>query len=284
MSKVIITTDSTSDLSDELLEKYNIKKIPLYVNFNEKSYKDGIDITTEQLYKKVSELRYLPKTSAVSPGDFVDFFKNLLDEGYSIIHIGIGSDLSTTFNSAKLAIEILETNKILLVDSKNLSSGIGLLVLKGVKLIEENYEFNQIHQILIQTVPKVRSQFAIRTFDYLYKGGRCNALAKILGSILKIRPIIKVIDGKLDVYKKPMGKMTRSLDIMLNDFFIELNLQNVDLTNIMLTHSIAHKSLEYMKNKILEKLPTANIIISNAGCVISSHCGEGTIGILYILK
>ena len=284
MRKVVIMTDSTADLSKTLLEKYFIKSIPLYVLFEEEAFKDGIDINTEELYQKVDQTGMLPKTQAVSPGDFMDAFNPYIDKDYDIVYIGIGSKISGTFQSAMIARDELGKDRVYLIDSKNLSSGIALLVLKAKDLRDHGYSAKEIHKEITQLVPLVRSQFAIKTLDYLHKGGRASGTAKLIGGILGIKPIIQVRDGKLDVYKKPAGKMSRALDIMLNDFFDEFEKDNLDLDYVMITHSLAPKQAIYMMDKVNEKMDVKNLIESSAGCVISAHCGAGTIGILYIVK
>lgn len=282
MKKIIITTDSTADLSKDLTEKLNVKVIPLYVRFADEIYKDGIDITTEELYKKVSETNIMPKTTAVSPGDFVNFFEPLLNEGYEIVHIGISSKLSGTYQSALIAKDLLETEDLYIVDSLNLSSGIGLLVLKAVDFVKKGLSAKQIKEELVKIVPNVRSQFVIKTLDYLHKGGRASGLAALVGTMLKIRPIIQVRDGGMDVYKKPMGRLKRGMDIMMEDLFSLKD--NLDYDYVMVTHSINNEGAKYMINKINSELKFKQVIESSAGCVISSHCGEGTIGVLYIIK
>lgn len=282
--KIIILTDSTADLSDKLLAAHQIKSLPLYVLFGEETFQDGITINTPLLYKKVDELNYLPTTAAVSPGDFITFFKPYLKEGYDIIYIGIGSTLSSTYQSALLAKDVLESDHIHLIDSKNLSSGIALLVLKAKDLRDQGHSASQIVKEITQLVDLVRSQFAIKSLDYLHKGGRASGTAKLMGGILGIKPIIKVVDGTLLVYKKPAGKMSRALDMMLNDLFLELKKDNLDLDYIMITHSLAPKDVSYLKENILSTFTPRNLIESQAGCVISSHCGKGTIGILYLVK
>ena len=207
-----------------------------------------------------------------------------MSEGYEILYVGIGSTLSGTYQSAVIAKDATDSDDIYLVDSKNLSSGIGLLVLKATDLRDKGLNAKTIKETLEDMVPKVRSQFAIKTLDYLHKGGRASGTAKLLGSILGIKPIIKVDHGKLDVYRKPVGKMTRALDIMLKDFFKEANNHNLDVDYVMITHSLADKHAEYMIDKVKSKVQPKQVIENYAGCVISSHCGPGTIGILYILR
>lgn len=282
MSKIIISTDSTADLSDQLKKDYDIRTIPLYVRFGEESFRDGQDITTEKLYDMVTEKGFLPQTQAVSPGDFESYFKAFLDQGYEVVHISIGSKISGTFQSAMIAKDLLETDKVHLVDSMNLSSGIGLLALKASDYRKAGLTAEAIAIKVKQLVPRVRSQFAIKTLDYLHKGGRASGLSAFIGGILQIKPIIKVEDGKLDVYKKSMGKMSRALDIMIDDL---LNLgENVDLDYIFVTHSIASNSFDYIVKQLAGKIEPKHLYEGHAGCVISSHCGQGTIGILYIEK
>ena len=282
MNKILITTDSTADLSPEILETRNIKIVPLYVRFNDESYKDSIDITTPELYKKVETYGFLPKTQAASPGDFEVFFKKFLDEGYKIVHISIGSKISATYKSALLAVDLLETKDVYVIDSANLSSGIALLVLKASDLRDQGLSAEEIHQEITKLVPKVSSQFAIKTLDYLHKGGRASGLSAFVGSVLRIKPIIQVNDGKLDVYKKSVGKMSKALDVMIDDL-VNLN-GEIDDTYVFITHSLAPDSFEYIKNRVEKEVKVKHILEGHAGCVISSHCGEGTIGILYIKR
>lgn len=283
MNKVIITTDSTCDLSNELLEKNNIRVIPLYVNFGEESFRDGIDITTPDLYKKVSECGYLPKTAACSVGDFVNFFTPYIEEGYDIFYCGISSHMSRTYFNAVMALDEFDEGRIHVIDAKNLSTGIGLLLLKAAKFRDEGYSAKEIADKVNELVPNVKSQFLIEKMDYLHKGGRCGSVAKIAATVLKLKPIIEVREGKMDVGKKPIGTKRACevmLDMLANDY------PNIDMDNIMITHAIAPESLEYLEKRVKEIVDPSlvNINITQAGCVISSHCGEGTIGILYIKK
>ncbi len=283
MRKVKILTDSTSDLSKQMLIDYNIDSIPLYVRFDDEIYKDGINLSTEELYQKVQEKNALPKTSAVSPGDFITFFETYLDKGYDIIYIGIGSKLSATIRSAYLAKdEINQPDRIHIIDSMNLSSGIALLVLKAKDLRDKGLSALHIKEEIERLVPYVRSQFAISTLDYLHKGGRASGLAKLVGTMLSIKPIIKVVNGSLEVYKKPLGKMSRALDIMLEDFNKEQ--ENIDLDYVFITHTLANRQAVYMLDYLKRRFNIKHLIEGSAGCVISSHCGAGTIGILYIVK
>lgn len=282
MNKVAIVTDSTCDLNKDFIEENEIKVMPLYVNFGDVSYKDGVEINVPELYKKVEELKELPKTSAASVGDFMNVFNELLEQGYDIIYTGISASMSSTFQNARLAAEDELDKRIFVVDSKNLSTGIGLILMKMVKFRNEGLSAKEIYDRILEIVPKVRSQFAIERMEYLYKGGRCSALTALFGTILNIKPIIVVREGKMSVGKKPMGKMKRALDAMLD--MLDKDKDNVDLDCIMITHSEANKSALYLQEELEKRYDKSIINQTNAGCVISSHCGAGTIGILYVLK
>lgn len=277
-----LITDSTCDLSIELLEKYDIDIVPLFVNFSEESFLDGVDITVSQMYNKVKSQNELPKTAAPAPGAFVEIFNKYLKAGYQIIYTGIGSKFSATFNSANVAKDLLESEDIFLIDSENLSTGSGLLLLKAGEMIKAGQSAEAIFKTLQFLVPKVRSQFVIHTLDYLYKGGRLNALSAFFGSVLKIKPIIKVRDGLMVVGKKGRGRIKNAIDIMLSDMLSEIDL--IDQDFMMITHSLADHDVLYIREFIKEKTSIKHILETPAGCVISSHCGKGTIGILYLLK
>lgn len=282
MKKIKIISDSTCDLSQDLINKHDIEIIPLYVNFGEESYLDGVDLTVSLMYDLVSKKNILPKTAAPSPGTFVDAFKKYLDKGYEIIYMGIGSKFSATFSSANVAKQTLESDDIYLVDSLNLSSGTGLLILKAAKFIEEGLSAKEIKERLEVIVPKVRSQFVIDTLEYLYKGGRLNALSAFVGGMLRIKPIIKVREGLMAVGKKGRGTMKNGIDLMLKELFQEKDF--IDHDFMMITHSLADESSAYIKEQLKNKVEVKNLYDTKAGCVISSHCGKGTIGVLYILK
>lgn len=277
-----IITDSTNDLSKDMLEKLDVDVIPLNVSFSSGSYLDGVEITTEELYKKVSELDEIPKTAAIPIMTFVDYFSKYINQGYDVIYFGISRQMSRTYENALLAKEELESDKIYIVDSMNLSTGIGLLVLKACKYRDNNMSAKEIADRLNIDNKLVLSQFAIERMDFLHKGGRCSSIAKLFGTLLKIKPIIAVRDGKMHVMKKPIGKMKMALDIMIKQIIDDKD--RLDTDHIIVTHSLAYDYCDYIVSKLKVEFPNVDIITSVAGCVISSHCGKGTIGILYMVK
>jgi len=282
MLKIKLVSDSTCDLSKALIEKHSIDIVPLYVNFKEESFLDGVTLTVPEMYRKVEEKGFLPKTAAASPGAFIETFEKNLNLGYEIIYMGIGSKFSATLQSAMTAKQFLESDKIHLIDSQNLSSGSGLLLLKAAQFIKNGDDVSTIIDKLNQIIPKVRTQFIINTMEYLYKGGRCSGVAALAGTLLKIKPIIKVTDGSMSVGKKPRGKIEVGIDVLIDDTLDQKD--QIDEDYLMITHSEATQSAEYMKQQLKDKIAIKNIYITDAGCVISSHCGQGCVGILYILK
>lgn len=280
--KVKLLVDSTCDLPLEYLNANNVELIPLLVTFNEDEYLDLVEINTTQLYQKVDELKVLPKTASRSIGSFMETYDKIFAEGYDqIIYICISSKFSGTIQNARLAAEDYN-GKVLIHDSANLSTGIGLQVIKAVNWVKEGKSGEEVLALLEDLAPRVRAQFAVESLDYLYKGGRCSQTSYFFGKGLKIKPIIKVVDGGMIVYKKPIGKMVNALNKLLE--IIKEDVKNLDLEKVMITHSLAEDSKNYLYEKLQEIVPEKSIMVTDAGCVISSHCGKGTIGILYIVK
>lgn len=280
MSKITIIADSTCDLSEQLINEYEVNIFPLYVNFGETVYRDHIDITPELLYKKVEELNQLPKTSAASYGDYYNAFEKEINKGNQVLFFSISGSLSSSYQNAMLAKEEFGDN-VEVIDSKNLSTGIGLQIIKAAKLIKENKTLQEVKVEVEKIIPNVRSKFAVDSLEYLHKGGRCSGATRLFGTLLQIKPVISVSDGKMDVVAKTKGKK-KALQFMLDD--IIANKENVDLDYIMVTHTYADEEAKYLQEKLKEEFPSANVAITNAGSVICAHCGKGTIGILYILK
>lgn len=283
MGIIKVFTDSTNDLSPALLKENDIDVVPLYVGFEDGiTYRDGVDITTEELFEKVNSLGKLPKTSAPSPVDFYNAFKPYIDEGRDIVYIGISEQMSSTLQNAKIAALEFPEGRIEIVDSMNLSSGVGLLVLKAADFAKEGLNVHEAAEKVRELVPKVRAQFVIDTLDYLYMGGRCSALQNFMSGILKIKPMIQVVDGRMIVYEKTRGKFDKAVDNMLA-YAVGEN-DKINKERIMVTYAAGSVHDEYLEKQIMEKIAPKAVYRTEAGCVISSHCGKGTIGILFIEK
>ena len=286
MNKVKIISDSSCDLSQELLKEFDIEIIPIYVIFGDKEYIDGVEIKTEEIYKKVEETNMLPKTSAITQFQFEEVFKKWVDLGYDVIFTGISGKMSRCYQTAILAQKEIDPdgNRVFVVDSMNLSTGIGLLLLKAAKDRDNGLDAKTIAENMEYNAKRAKVQFAIERMDYLHKGGRCSSTAKIFGTLLKIKPIIFVRDGAMSVGMKPLGKMKVALDKMYKMLEEDLKKDNVDPEFIFVTDSIAPESREYLLPKVKELCPNSRVLTTIAGGTVSSHCGPGTIGILYICK
>jgi DegV family protein with EDD domain len=280
MNRVKIITDSTADLNQDLLDKFEIEVVPLYVSVDGESYLDGIEMTTDELYRQIEKTKALPKTAAPSTGDFYEMFSKWVQEGYDVLYLALSSKLSATFQSARLAAEEFEEGQVYVLDTQNLSTGIGLLVLEAAELARKGMGADEIHRKVSELVPKVRVSFVIDTLKYLHMGGRCNAVQLLASNVLKIRPQIIVKDGGMVVGAKFRGKRSSCLD----QFYKEAvgDGSHINMKRAFVTHSGCSES-EFMdyKNR-LEELGISEVHITQAGTVISSHCGPGTIGILYI--
>ena len=282
--KIILVSDSSCDLSPELIKEHDIRIIPLHVNFDGVEYDDGVNIDLIKMFAKVETSGNLPKTSAISPDEFVKFFTKIREEDPEahIIYTGIGSNLSSTFQSAHLAKQIMEDDKIHLIDSQNLSTGIGLVLLKASVYRSLGWGIEKIIRKINLLIPKVKVQFVIKTLDYLRKGGRCKTLTFIIGSLLKIRPMIAVREGKLVVGRKVIGPMKKACLDMMKLF--DHDIEKIDPEFVFITHCSGEESIDVLKQEVEKYNVVENLYVTQAGCTIGAHCGPGCIGILYVLK
>ncbi|NGZ75841.1 DegV family protein [Saccharibacillus alkalitolerans] len=278
MSNIRIFSDSTSDLPAELLERYGIGIVPLYVVFEDETFRDGVDLTPTQLFDKVARQGKLPKSAAPSPADFSRAFAPHIEQGERILYISLSSDLSSTYQNARIAADDFEPGSVTVFDSLNLSTAIGIQVLRAARWAEEGLDTGEIVQKLERLRPLVETEFAIDTLEYLHKGGRCSGMQNLIGSLLSIRPIIKVMDGKMSPAYKVRGKREKAIDKMLQNL-----LANRDRLDgpIVVVHSAAEEDAVSLRETIIRETGAEEVLLSTAGCVISTHCGPGTIGLMY---
>ena len=279
--KVLITRDSTSDLPPELVEKLNIKTIPLVVTLGDKAYQDGVDITPEDIYKYHDEHGVLPKTSAANVDDMINFFEPFVKEGYEIVHFTISSSMSSTYQNSCIAAD--EFEGVYVIDTQNLSTGEGLLVLKACEWAAEGLSAKEIYDKVNELIPRVDASFVIDSLEYLHKGGRCSALAALGANLLKLKPCIEVQGGSMGVSKKYRGKYGETLKQYVADRLTDYS--DIDLSRVFVTHAGCD---EEIVNQVVEQVkataPFSELIISRAGCTVSAHCGRNTLGVLYIRK
>lgn len=280
MREIAIFTDSSADLNLDFREDNHVLSIAHYVRFEYEIYLDGITIDSDDLYHMIKEKHTLPKTSPATHEDYILNFERYLALGYDILYIGIGSTFSMAYQNALMAKQEVDDKRIFIIDTKNLSSGIGILVLKAIKLRDAGFPIERIYKKIGAMVPQVRSHFALKTVEYLKKSGRASKLMNVYSKLFFIKPLIKVEDGELVLYKKSFGSMKRAINQMLQELFE--NMIYIDTDYIMLTHSLANREILYMTHKINKRMPRVQIIENKAGCAISTHCGPGAVGLTYI--
>ena len=281
MSKIRITCDSICDLTSELYQRHNIAVIPLCVTMGDQLYRDGVDVVPGDLFRYVDETGTLPTTSAISVGEYEEFFRPIVEEGFEIVHINLSSQLSSSYQNACIAAE--EVGNIYPVDSRSLSTGSGHLVLLAASLAEAGYGAAEIARMVSEAGEKLNVSFIVQTLDYLHKGGRCSGLARFGANVLKIHPEINMENGSLHVGKMYRGSMEKSiLDYVRGRLE---GAQDVDTTRIFVTHSgVPAPIVEKVIALVRQLHPFGEVIETTAGSTISCHCGPNCLGVLFFRK
>ena len=279
---VKIVSDSTCDLSKELIEKYDIQIVPLHVVLGDADYLDGKNISPDELYRWSDENKTTPRTSAPSMPEVSEVFEECAADGSEIVSFSISAQMSATNNVMRLAAEDLEMeDRIFVVDSANLSTGVGLLVLEAAVMAKEGKSGKEIAERMEQLKPLVRASFVVDTLTSLYRGGRCSGVAALAGGALKLHPRIVVADGAMKPEKKYRGKMASVILSYAKD--MEEQLLSAKKDRVFITHSGCDAEIIESVKAYLESLKVFDeILITRAGGVISSHCGAGTLGVLFI--
>ena len=277
--KTVIASDSTCDLSPELIEAYGIHILPLGVALGEKQYTDGVDIDPDFIYAHYEKTGELPKTSAVNLVDFEDYFAAETAKGNGVVLFTISSDMSSTCNNARLAAEGF--SDVYVVDTRNLSTGGGLLVITASEMAAEGKSAAEIAETCNKLAPCVDASFIIDSLEFLYKGGRCSALAAFGANMLSLKPCIVVKDGKMGVGKKYRGKFGAVLPKYVSERLGDGS--DVIKGHIFVTHAGCEPAIiQSCVDSVKAIAPEAKIHITRAGCTISSHCGRNTLGVLFI--
>ena len=279
--RIKISADSTCDLSPELIETYNIGITPLYIEKGGQNCRDGIDITPQEIFDYVRSGKGVCRTAAVNVGDYTAFFKKCRENYDAVIHFNISSDFSSCYQNACTA--AAEFENVYVVDSRNLSTGIALLVLDAAERAEKGEDPKEIAALMRETAKKVEASFVIDTLFYLQKGGRCSSVAVLGANLLKLRPAIEVKDGRMGVCKKYRGTFEACVKAYIKD-----RLQGktqLDLRRVFITHSgVPDEIIETAKAAVLSYQNFEEICVTRAGCTVSSHCGPGTIGVLFLYE
>lgn len=279
---IAITSDSTCDLSEELLQQNQITLLPLTVTLGDKYFKDGKDICPQDIFDFVDKTGDLPKTAAPSVSDYEEFFRPFVEQGKTVIHFNISSKASGSHGFAATAAKEFG-GKVFVVDSLALSTGQGLLVMKACDLRREGKSAQEIFDTVMALREKVNTSFIPDTLLYLYKGGRCSTLSYYGSKVLSIHPLISMKNGALYPKKKYKGKMARCLKNYIHDLAEEY--PAYDSTRCFITHSSADKELvDEAKELVAQLFHFDSVIETVAGSIITSHCGRNTIGVLFIAE
>lgn len=281
---VRIFADSTCDLSPELVERYGIGIIPLYVHLGDKEYQDGVDIFPDDLYRWSDEHNATPKTAAPGIEDIMKILEPEKDGSDEFVIFTISSSMSVCFNNCRLAADSLDmTDRVFVIDSANLSTGIGLMVLRAAELAAQGRSGGEIAAQMDQIRGKVRASFVVDTLTYLYRGGRCSGLSALFGSALKLHPRICVADGAMHPEKKYRGRPSKCVLEYVKD--METDLKSACADRVFITHSGCDREIVESVRAYLESLHYFDEILeTRAGAVVSSHCGPGTLGVLFIAQ
>lgn len=284
MDKIKIITDSTADLPIELVKKYDIEVLPLIVNFGEESFKDGVDIHLDEFLNRMYNSDIFPTTTQVNPQRFYDCYKKYIEQGYKIVSIHLSSKMSGTYQSARMAVELLEADSIIenpeeqivIIDSLNVTSGLGILVIEACKLKEEGKSIKEIEEKIKELIPHVKSCLAFGSLENLVKGGRLSKTAGVIGNILGIKLILEVKDGEMAVMDKLRGgkKAVKKILSYLEEKGIKQEtasiLLNADDKDIL--HELKNK-LDILDNEFIE---------AQVGCIVGTHSGGGACGVFFI--
>lgn len=284
-NKVILTADRTCDLNKELLERYKVNDFPLHINLGDNTYDDWETITPEEIYNHFYKTKELPRTAAMSVGEYTDIFRKFVDEGYDVVHISLGSSLSVTHQSSKLAAAEFD-GRVEVVDSCNLSTGTGLIVIKAAELIEQGKSAKEVADAVRGMVHKSHASFVIDKLDFLAAGGRCSAVEAFGANLLGIKPCIEVSTedyGKMIVAKKYRGKFGKVCIDYMNEIITKFG--EVDTSRAFVTHAGCDEELvESVRKALVEKNIFDEVFVTRASCTISSHCGPNTLGVLFMTK
>lgn len=281
MSKVKITADTVCDLSDELKQRYDITTIPLYVTRDGVTLKDGIEITQKEVFEYYRTTGKLCATAAINVADFSRFFEEQLKECDELILITISSEFSSCYQNACIAAE--DFSGVYIVDSRNLSTGEGLVAVAAAKLAQQGLSAGEIcTKLHHEIIPNVDASFFVANVEYLHKGGRCSSIAALGANLLKLKPCIDVISGRMKVTKKYRGAMDKCMHEYVKDRLTQVDAVDEDL--IFVTHTAPHEFAQLTAEEIKKYRQFKEIAITQAGCTVACHCGEDTLGILFIRK
>ena len=274
-----ITATSTCDLPAELLERYQITMVPLYVSFGGKTYRDGVDVGPEDIFRHVEEGGQLPTTAAVNIADYQELFAQLSPQYDEVLHITIGSEFSCCYQNALVAAE--DYPNVHVVDSRNLTVGQGILAVAAAEAAQRGTDIGEIKAMLEEMTARVDTTFVVDKLDYLAKGGRCSSVVALGANLLKLKPCIVLSDGRMNVGKKYRG----AFDKVLSDYVLDqLAGKDVDQDRVFVVHTRCDPSIPEKVCDMVRQFGFREVITAVAGCTISCHCGPNTLGVIFLRK
>ena len=282
MMKIRITSDSTCDLSQELVQKYNVTITPLYVNMGDKPLRDQVDVQPDDIFEYYQRTGSLCFTSARNIGEYLEVFTQVREECDAVIHLSLGSSFSSSYQNAVLAASELEN--VYVVDSHNLTNGHGYLVIRAAEMVEQGLEPAAIVEELERLTDKLDVSFVLDQLEYLHKGGRCSSVAALGANLLKLKPCIEVVDGKMQVGKKYRGSFAKCVEQYIRDRLADR--EGFDLSRVFFASAgVDEDTLTLTRRMIRECVgEQSEIIESIAGCTVSCHCGPGALGVILVRK
>ncbi len=282
-NRVILSADSTCDLGDALKERYGVHYYPFHIILGERQYQDGVDITPDELYEAYRKEKILPKTAAIGAGEYAEYFRKWTEKGYDVVHLNLGSALSAAYQNCCIAAR--ELGHVYPINSCNLSTGIGLLVIEAAERIAAGLSAEQVQAEVSALTGKCHASFVLNTLEFLHAGGRCSALAAMGANLLRLKPCIEVDNtcGRMGVGKKYRGTLDKALEQYISDKLSGRN--DLKLDRVFITHSgTSNERIDAVCKQVCALAPFKEVLVTRAGCTISSHCGPDTLGVLFLTK
>lgn len=284
-NRILLSADTPCDIGPELTARYNVSLFPLHIVIGESSYTDNLDIHPQDLYELWYNEHILPHTAAINPAEYIRYFQPFIDDGCDILHISLGSGLSSSYHNSKIAAESFP-GRVYVIDSCSLSTGFGHLVCEAGERIAKGMPISQVYEETLQLVPRTRASFVLDTLEFLHAGGRCSGLAQISADVLGLKPTILVrndLQGSMVVGKKYIGKLDKSLLKYVDDQL--KNRDDIVLDRVFITSSTIDPDVEKaIVARVLALQPFKEVYTTRASCTIGAHCGPNTLGVLFMVK
>jgi len=282
LNKVVILTDSTADLSRMYTIQEDVHVIPLFIRFEDEVYKDGIDISVDELFNKVDEKKEVARSTGLRSGDFHNAFNKYIKRGYDILYIGIGSNLSSTIQSALIAKQELEAKNIYIVDSKSISAGLGLLVMHAVELRKQGLDAQKMKKKLDELVPRLHFYYVLSDLDLLYQTSRITPFKLKIARIVKLKPIVTMVNDRVEMITKSFGSIEHGVHQLIH--FIEKKNKHQDIMKMMITHSLSEEIADISYTLVQKHLQLDKLYMNTLGCVLAASAGRNAFGVAYLLK